>query len=155
VADEPFSRGWDDEITDVNQEWLKTPEGREWLYTDDGIAWLGSTEGRWWSQGDDARRWYEEEAQEGWAAYFSGKNTWPRPSTYLTPENAPQIGSRVRLKKEAQTLGGDAFEDGDEALVYQLTFNPIGSVTVSLRTPDGRKCVALRPEDYEELGPAG
>jgi hypothetical protein len=131
----------------VNQEWLKTPDGRAWLESDDGMQWFNSTEGRWWSQGEDAGKWYAELAQDGWATYFAGKG-WPLPEGFITPETAPKIASRVRINFAGPTFKGDVFEVGEVAVVAALQFNPIGSVSVELRTVDGRKCIALRPEDY-------
>jgi hypothetical protein len=150
VGDEPFRRGPDDEVSEVNQEWLKTPEGRDWLHTDEGISWFRSTEGKWWSRSEDAHAWYEELAQGGWSDYFAGK-AWPMPQGWLTPENAPQIGSRVRLNMDGPTLGGTTFEVGEEALVTELRFSPVGAVSVTLRTPDGRSCMAMRAEDFDPI----
>lgn len=134
----------------VDQEWLKTPEGREWLESDEGIQWLGSTEGRWWSQGEDARRWYEEQARDGWAAYFAG-DTWATPPGLIMPESAPLVGSRVVLKKTGRSRRDETFEDGELALVAALQFNPIGCVTVELRTVEGRRYVAMYPDDFEPV----
>jgi hypothetical protein len=138
-----------DEEQTVDQEWLKTDEGRWWLQSDDGLQWLATTEGRWWSQGEDAMRWYEEQAREGWAAYFKGE-TWPTPPSLITPDNAPKVGSRVRIKERTgPTFRGETFERGELCVVAALQFNPIGSVTVELRTADGRKCICMHPDDFE------
>jgi hypothetical protein len=133
---------------EVDQEWLKTPEGRAWLETDEGTEWFRSTEGQWWSQGADARQWYEELADRGWADYVSGKMPGP-PEWGIRPEDAPRIGSRVRLRITEPTLGGTTFEEGELAIVTELHLMPIGSVRMLLRTLDGRKCMAMRTDDYE------
>jgi hypothetical protein len=125
---------------------LKTPEGRAWLETDEGTEWFRSTEGQWWSQGTDARQWYEELADRGWADYVSGKMPGP-PEWGIRP--APRIGSRVRLRITEPTLGGTTFEEGELAIVTELHLMPIGSVRMLLRTLDGRKCMAMRTDDYE------
>lgn len=135
---------------DVDQEWLKTPEGRAWLETDEGGRWWRSTEGQWWSRSEDAHRWYDELAQSGWERHWAG--TMPEPAEWMmTPDDAPKIGSRVRLRNPDTTLGGTSFEDGEVALVTELRFSPVGAVYATLRTQDGRQMIAMRADDFDPI----
>jgi hypothetical protein len=135
------------ESESVNQEWLKTPEGRAWLETDEGTEWWRSIEGQWWSRSADAHRWYDELAQSGWVRYWAGTMPGP-PEWAMTPDDAPQIGARVRLRNPETTLGGTSFEDGEVALVTEIKFSPVGAVHVTLRTPDGRQVIVMRRDDF-------
>jgi hypothetical protein len=141
------------ESESVSQEWLKTPEGRAWLETEEGQQWFRSTEGQWWSRSEDAHRWYDELAQSGWERYWAGTMPGP-PDWAMLPDDAPQIGARVRLRNLGPTLGGTTFEDGEVALVTELHFMPIGGVRATLRTPDGRQVLAMRRDDFDPLEPA-
>jgi hypothetical protein len=133
---------------EMNQEWLKTPEGREWLDSDNGMRWLGTTAGRWWSQGQDAYAWYEEQARAGWAAYFRG-DVWPTFSNMFTPDNAPKLGTRVRLTDDRKIARDETVASGELAVVASVGLAPIGSVQVELRTVDGRRCVVLGSDQIE------
>jgi hypothetical protein len=148
VSDDDYEPDLDDPRFEMNQEWLKTPRGRDWLESDWGPQWLATTEGRWWSQGEDAHKWYEELARDGWAAYFRG-DVWATPPGTFTPENAPKLGSRVRLTLERKTFRGETFPVGELAVVASVGLAPIGSVMVELRTVDGRRFTVMTPGDIE------
>ena len=135
-------------MDEVNQEWLKTEEGRAWLRTEDGTAWFRTTEGQWWSRSDDAHAWYEELGNRGWAARQAG-GLPPPPENAITPDTAPKVGTRVRLARTETTLGGTTLHEGETATVTDIQLKPMGWVWLVLRTDDGRKSFAMFDSDYE------
>jgi hypothetical protein len=95
------------------------------------------------------RRWLVQRVEDrGWDDYVAGRMPGP-PEWGILPGDAPQIGSRVRLKIAGPTLSGTTFEEGELAVVTELRFMPVGSVRVGLRTLDGRRYIAIRPNDFE------
>lgn len=52
------------------------------------------------------------------------------------------------MKETGPTFGGTAFKEGELALVTEIRLAPAGTVLVTLRTPDGRSMIAMRPDDY-------
>jgi hypothetical protein len=134
-------------VEDINQEWLKTAEGRAWLETDEGMAWWRSTEGQRWSHSEDANRWYDELAQRGWERYFAGEMPGP-PEWAITPETAPQVASWIRLTEPVTTLGGVDTEADERAFVTEVKYNPMQAVFVTVRTPDGRSRFVIRHDEF-------
>jgi len=110
-----------------------------------------SPEGRVWGASDAAKDWFVNEApqsffdalgQHGFEEYFAGRMPEP-PATWFTPETAPRIGSRVRFTRDEATMSGTRFRAGELAFVSELHLSAVGSVGVTLRTPDGRQQILL------------
>jgi hypothetical protein len=122
------------------REWLRTKEGQEWLDSDEGVSWLVRGEGEDWLGSRDGRTWTEARQDESWADYISGKKPSIRlPDWALTPETAPQAGTRVRFVETDRTMGGIEFKKGELGIVTEARFTPIGAVVIEVRTLDGRK----------------
>lgn len=82
----------------------------------------------------------EERQDERWDEYISGKApSIPLPDWALTPETAPQVGTRVRFVDTDQTMSGVEFNEGELGIVTEARFTPMGAVFVAVRTLDGRK----------------
>jgi hypothetical protein len=123
-----------------NLEWLQTDEGFAWLYTPEGTKWTHSSAGQAWLESESGERFVERVFQAGWDDYFSGRmRRGVVPASWMTPETAPQIGSRVRIREDQETIGGTRITAGELAIVSELRFAPVGIVSALLRTIDGRR----------------
>jgi hypothetical protein len=119
---------------------LQTADGRAWLESDDAVAWLVSGEGEDWLGSRDGREWTEAREDERWDEYISGKlPSTPLPDWALTPNSAPQVGTRVRFVEHDRTMGGVEFAEGELGIVTEARFTPMGAVFVTVGTLDGRK----------------
>jgi len=122
------------------RKWLLTDEGQSWLEGDEGIEWLVSGAGEDWLGSRDGRAWMEARQDDRWDEYISGSAPAPPlPDWALTPETAPQVGTRVRFVSTDRTMSGVEFEEGELGIVTEARFTPMGVVVITVRTLDGRK----------------
>jgi hypothetical protein len=66
-----------------------------------------------------------------------GSTSIPLPEWALTPETAPQVGTRVRFVNTDRTMSGVEFKEGELGIVTEARFTPMGPVFVTVRTLDG------------------
>jgi hypothetical protein len=137
-------------VESPDREWLRTTEGREWLLSDEGRAWQRTEEGWAWMHSPDARKWFDELAKRGWERFFRGEMP-PPPEWAITPELAPRIGDRVRLREAVTSSNGTSASEGEPMVVTGLDFAPVGMVHVEVRTIDGR---VFRTMTRDSLFPA-
>jgi hypothetical protein len=134
-------------VESPDEEWLKTTEGREWLMSDEGRAWQRTEAGWAWMHSHDGRKWFEELARQGWDRFFRGEMP-PPPEWAITPDVAPRIGDRVRLREAVTSSNGTKATDSEPMIVAGLDFTPIGIVRVELRTNDGRVFTTMTRDSY-------
>lgn len=130
-----------DLATAEGREWLNTPEGRVWLDTQQGEdSWIFTPPGWEWLNSPAGERWQREQHEAQWDVYFAGRTPEPPPFA-MTPESAPQVGTRVRFTEDVETVdGGTRFAAGELAVIEAAKFLPsYGIVSVDLRTLDGRR----------------
>jgi hypothetical protein len=130
----------DDLASAEGKEWLLTDQGEAWLESDEGIEWLNTGDGEDWMGSRGGRAWMEAGQDKRWDEYISGKSpAVALPEWALTPETAPQVGSRVRFVNTDRTIGGVEFQEGELGIVIEARFTPMGAVFITVRTLDGRK----------------
>lgn len=134
-------------VESPDREWLKTPEGREWLMSDEGGAWQRTEEGCAWMHSPDGRAWFDELAQQGWERSFRGEMP-PPPEWAITPDVAPRIGDRVRLRETVTSLNGTSSSEGELMIVACLDLAPVSMEHVELRTIDGRLFRTMTRNSY-------
>lgn len=130
-----------------DREWLKTTEGREWLMSEDGGAWQRTEEGWAWMHSPEGRAWFDELARKGWERSFRGEMP-PPPEWAITPDVAPRIGDRVRLRETITSSNGTGGSEGELMIVAGLDLAPVGIVHVELRTIDGRVFETMTRDSY-------
>jgi hypothetical protein len=134
-------------VESPDHEWLQTTEGREWLLSDEGGAWQRTEEGWAWMHSHDGRKWFEELARKGWDRFFRSEMR-PPPEWAITPDVAPRIGDRVRLREAVASSNGTKATETEPMIVVGLDFTPIGIVHVEVRTSDGRVFTTMTRDSF-------
>ncbi len=69
-------------------------------------------------------------------------------SRQLTQDDAPRVGAELVFARDAVTLGGTAFEQGEHAVVSRFEVD-IHGAKVTVRTPDGRVFATFFNDAFE------
>jgi hypothetical protein len=115
--------------------------------SDEGGAWQRTEEGWAWMHSPNGRAWFDELARQGWERFFRGEMP-PPPEWAITPDVAPRIGDRVRLRETITSSNGTGGDEGELMIVAGLDFAPVGMVHVELRTIDGRVFRTMTRDSY-------
>ena len=69
-------------------------------------------------------------------------------SRWLTQDDGPRIGAELVFARDALTLGGTAFKEGERAIVSRFEVDVHGA-KVTVRTPDGRMFATFTNDAFE------